>query len=61
MITKLKAAKVDFVYYGGYHPEMGLLLRQGAEQGLDAKFMGPEGVATRTSTPSPVPPSKACC
>ncbi|PAC23674.1 leucine ABC transporter subunit substrate-binding protein LivK [Bordetella pertussis] len=44
VITKLKAAKVDFVYYGGYHPEMGLLLRQGAEQGLDAKFMGPEGV-----------------
>lgn len=44
VITKLKAAKVDFVYYGGYHPEMGLLLRQGTEQGLDAKFMGPEGV-----------------
>ncbi|ALX22021.1 branched-chain amino acid ABC transporter substrate-binding protein [Bordetella pertussis] len=44
VITKLKAAKVDFVYYGGYHPERGLLLRQGAEQGLDAKFMGPEGV-----------------
>lgn len=44
VITKLKADKVDFVYYGGYHPEMGLLLRQGAEQGLKARFMGPEGV-----------------
>ncbi|WP_454690439.1 branched-chain amino acid ABC transporter substrate-binding protein [Achromobacter aloeverae] len=44
VITKLKAAGVDFVYFGGYHPEMGLLLRQAAEQGLKARFMGPEGV-----------------
>ncbi|HEX7388234.1 MAG TPA: branched-chain amino acid ABC transporter substrate-binding protein [Castellaniella sp.] len=44
VITKLKSSGADFVYYGGYHPEMGLLLRQGAEQGLKAKFMGPEGV-----------------
>lgn len=44
VITKLKSDNVDFVYYGGYHPEMGLLLRQAAEQGVEAKFMGPEGV-----------------
>lgn len=44
VITKLKSEGADFVYFGGYHPEMGLLLRQGAEQGLDATFMGPEGV-----------------
>ncbi|MCQ9616337.1 branched-chain amino acid ABC transporter substrate-binding protein [Paenalcaligenes niemegkensis] len=44
VITKLKSSGADFVYYGGYHPEMGLLLRQGAEQGLTAKMMGPEGV-----------------
>jgi branched-chain amino acid transport system substrate-binding protein len=43
VITKLKSAGVDFVYYGGYHPEMGLLMRQAAEQGLKARFMGPEG------------------
>jgi len=43
VITKAKSADVDFVYYGGYHPEMGLLLRQSAEQGLKARFMGPEG------------------
>lgn len=43
VITKLKSAGVDFVYYGGYHPEMGLLLRQAQEQGLKARFMGPEG------------------
>ncbi|MEB2348249.1 MAG: branched-chain amino acid ABC transporter substrate-binding protein [Comamonadaceae bacterium] len=44
VITKLKSAGVDFVYYGGYHPEMGLLLRQAGEQGLKVKMMGPEGV-----------------
>ena len=43
VITKLKSGGVDFVYYGGYHPEMGLLLRQAAEQGVKAKWMGPEG------------------
>jgi branched-chain amino acid transport system substrate-binding protein len=43
IITKLKSEGVDFVYYGGYHPEMGLLMRQAAEQGLKARFMGPEG------------------
>ncbi len=43
VITKLKSQGVDFVYYGGYHPELGLLLRQAAEQGVKAKWMGPEG------------------
>lgn len=44
LITKLKRANVDFVYYGGYHPELGLILRQARTQGFDAGFMGPEGV-----------------
>ena len=44
LITKLKSLGVDFVYYGGYHPELGLLLRQSRAQGFDARFMGPEGV-----------------
>ncbi|AIG05181.1 branched-chain amino acid ABC transporter, periplasmic branched-chain amino acid-binding protein BraC [Pseudomonas fluorescens] len=44
IIQKLKQANVDFVYYGGYHPELGLILRQSQEKGLKAKFMGPEGV-----------------
>ncbi len=44
LIGKLKKEKVDFVYYGGYHPELGLILRQSKERGFNAKFMGPEGV-----------------
>ncbi|MFT5781805.1 MAG: branched-chain amino acid transport system substrate-binding protein [Pseudomonas sp.] len=47
LISKLKQANVDFVYYGGYHPELGLILRQSAEKGLKARFMGPEGVGNK--------------
>lgn len=48
LIAKLKQANVDFVYYGGYHPELGLILRQAQEKGLKAKFMGPEGVGNES-------------
>jgi branched-chain amino acid transport system substrate-binding protein len=44
LIAKMKKNNVDFVYYGGYHPELGLILRQSKEKGFNAKFMGPEGV-----------------
>ena len=50
IIQKLKQANVDFVYYGGYHPELGLILRQAQEKGLKAKFMGPEGVGNDSIT-----------
>ncbi|OCE55805.1 leucine ABC transporter subunit substrate-binding protein LivK [Shigella sonnei] len=41
----LKKENIDFVYYGGYHPEMGQILRQARAAGLKTQFMGPEGVA----------------
>jgi branched-chain amino acid transport system substrate-binding protein len=44
LIAKLKKGNVDFVYYGGYHPELGLILRQSAEKSFNAQFMGPEGI-----------------
>ena len=44
LIAKMKKENVDFVYFGSYHPEMGMLLRQSAESNFNAKFMGPEGV-----------------
>ncbi|MCP5158726.1 MAG: branched-chain amino acid ABC transporter substrate-binding protein [Gammaproteobacteria bacterium] len=47
LCTKMKSANIDFVYYGGYHPELGLILRQCREQGFDAGFMGPEGVGNK--------------
>ncbi|WP_431686740.1 branched-chain amino acid ABC transporter substrate-binding protein [Hahella sp. NBU794] len=47
LIAKLQKENVDFVYYGGYHPELGQVLRQASEKGLDIKFMGPEGVGNK--------------
>ena len=47
VITKLKGANPDLIYFGGYHAELGLLLRQAREQGMKNQFMGPEGVANR--------------
>ena len=47
LISKIKSAGIDFIYFGGYHPELGLLLRQANEQGLKAQFMGPEASANK--------------
>jgi branched-chain amino acid transport system substrate-binding protein len=46
IISKLKQANVDLVYYGGYFAEAGLFVRQAREQGLTATFMGADGVAS---------------
>ncbi|WP_410013076.1 branched-chain amino acid ABC transporter substrate-binding protein [Sodalis sp. C49] len=44
LVARLKKENVDFVYFGGYYPEMGQILRQAKQAGLTTKFMGPEGV-----------------
>ncbi|QGU85941.1 branched-chain amino acid ABC transporter substrate-binding protein [Erwinia sorbitola] len=44
LVARLKKENVDFVYFGGYYPEMGQILRQARAAGLKTKFMGPEGV-----------------
>ncbi|MCC3704687.1 branched-chain amino acid ABC transporter substrate-binding protein [Rouxiella badensis] len=44
LVARLKKENVDFVYFGGYYPEMGQILRQSKQAGLNARFMGPEGV-----------------
>ncbi|MDF7679605.1 branched-chain amino acid ABC transporter substrate-binding protein [Enterobacteriaceae bacterium ESL0689] len=44
LVARLKKENIDFVYYGGYHPEMGQILRQSRAAGLTTQFMGPEGV-----------------
>jgi len=38
LVSKLKGAGVEAVYFGGYHPEAGLILKQMGEQGLNAKM-----------------------
>ncbi len=46
LITKMKGLKVDLIYFGGLHTEAGLIVRQAAEQGLDAKFLSGDGIVT---------------
>lgn len=44
LVARLKKENIDFVYFGGYYPEMGQILRQAKQAGLTTRFMGPEGV-----------------
>lgn len=44
LLARLQKENIDFVYYGGYYPEMGQMLRQARAIGLKTQFMGPEGV-----------------
>ena len=46
LVSKLKDAGVDALYFGGYHPEAGLILKQMAEQGLNAKMYSADGMNT---------------
>ncbi len=39
-LTKMQAAKPEFVFFTGYYPETGMLLRQKKEMGWDAPLMG---------------------
>lgn len=44
LVTTLKEKKIDAVYYGGYHPELGLIVRQAREQGLKTRFVAGDGL-----------------
>ncbi|MDB5650844.1 MAG: hypothetical protein JWL62_2364, partial [Hyphomicrobiales bacterium] len=45
IVTKLKSQRVDVLFWGGLHPEAGVLLRQMREQGLKTVLMGGDGIA----------------
>jgi len=46
LVTKMKELKADVVYFGGYHPEAGLMLRQSAEQGFKFQLIMPDSIAS---------------
>ncbi|ELT49652.1 branched-chain amino acid ABC transporter substrate-binding protein [Brucella sp. ZJ1_1] len=46
LISKMKAAGITAVYWGGMHPEAGLLIRQMADQGLKAQFISGDGIVS---------------
>ncbi len=44
MIIPMKAKNPDLVYFGGIYHQGGLLLKQMREKGVNAVFMGPDGL-----------------
>lgn len=46
LITKIKAAKADALYFGGLHSEAGPLVRQLREQGSKAVFISGDGIVS---------------
>jgi branched-chain amino acid transport system substrate-binding protein len=46
LVSKLKQAGVDVVYFGGLHTEAGLIIRQMRDQGLNAPLMGGDGIVS---------------
>jgi branched-chain amino acid transport system substrate-binding protein len=46
LISKMKQANIDAIYFGGYQTEGGLIVRQARDQGLKAQFIGADALAT---------------
>jgi branched-chain amino acid transport system substrate-binding protein len=46
LVTKLKQAGADLVYFGGYHAEAGLIVRQMRAQNVKAVLMGADSMVT---------------
>lgn len=46
VVSKLKSAGAELVYFGGYHTEAGLMLRQAADQGYHLTLMTGDSIAT---------------
>ncbi|MGE7624246.1 ABC transporter substrate-binding protein [Viridibacillus sp. NPDC096237] len=42
-LTRLKSAKPDFVFIPGYYEEVGLIVKQARELGIDVPLMGADG------------------
>ena len=47
LVTKLKAAEIDVLYYGGYHAEAGLIIRQMRDQGMTTRVIGGDALLTQ--------------
>ncbi|NTU81234.1 MAG: branched-chain amino acid ABC transporter substrate-binding protein [Chloroflexales bacterium] len=44
IITPILAANPDLIYFGGIYSQAGLFFRQAREKGIEAKFLGPDGL-----------------
>ncbi|MEZ0171277.1 branched-chain amino acid ABC transporter substrate-binding protein [Microvirga sp. TS319] len=46
VVNRLKSAGIEFVYFGGYHTEAGLMKRQAADQNYQFQLMMGDSIAT---------------
>ncbi|MDO9415027.1 branched-chain amino acid ABC transporter substrate-binding protein [Pararhizobium sp.] len=46
LVSKIKEAKADLVYWGGLHTEAARIVKQMREQGVEAKFMSADGITS---------------
>ncbi len=46
LIRKMKAAGINVMYVGGYHPEAGLMIRQAREQGYGVQLVSGDALMT---------------
>jgi branched-chain amino acid transport system substrate-binding protein len=47
LVSKLKQANIDVIYFGGYHTEAGLIIRQMRDQGMNTILMGGDALITQ--------------
>jgi branched-chain amino acid transport system substrate-binding protein len=47
LVSKLKSNNIGVLFYGGYHAEAGLIVRQMRDQGLNAPLMGGDALVTQ--------------
>jgi branched-chain amino acid transport system substrate-binding protein len=46
LVSKMKQANIAAIYFGGYHTEAGLLIRQARQQGLKAQLISGDALVT---------------
>jgi len=46
LVSRLKQANIDVLYFGGLHTEAGLIIRQMRDQGVSAPLMGGDGIVS---------------
>ena len=47
LITKMKQAKIDVIYFGGYHPEAALIVKQARDKGLMTPLLSGDSLNTQ--------------
>ena len=47
LLSKLKENNIDVMFYGGYHTEAGLIVRQMRDQGMKTVFIGGDDLTTK--------------